>query len=74
MGENVLEEGESFTAAGAPWSISYIGGTGNDVVLTVVPEPSTGLAALLGGAMLLATRRRKKEPRPLETLRSARTV
>jgi len=41
IGPNLLSEGEAFTAAGADWTISYIGGTGNDVTLTVesvVPE------------------------------------
>ena len=41
--------------------ITYLGGTGNDVVLTAVPEPST-LAMLLGlaGLGLLGYRRRRR--------------
>ncbi|HOW73835.1 MAG TPA: autotransporter-associated beta strand repeat-containing protein [Phycisphaerae bacterium] len=34
IGNNTLEEGESFAAAGVRWTISYIGGDGNDVALT----------------------------------------
>ena len=60
IGDNVLEEGESFTSAGAPWTISYVGGSGNDVVLTVVPEPCSALATLLGAAMLLGCGRRRR--------------
>ena len=37
MGGNQLTEGESFSAAGANWTISYVGGTGNDVTLTMTP-------------------------------------
>lgn len=36
-----LAEGATFTRAGRAWSISYIGGDGNDVVLTVQPTPSS---------------------------------
>lgn len=41
-----LPEGTHFTAEGQLWTISYQGGTGNDMVLTAVPEPTTW--ALLG--------------------------
>ena len=42
-----------------PLRISYFGGTGNDVALTVVPEPAT--LSLLGlGGLLLAARRRRR--------------
>src|SRR5437762_10748101 len=40
-----LPEGAEFTNGGQLLHISYQGGDGNDVVLTVVPEPS-GLATL----------------------------
>lgn len=49
-----LPESSVFESGGVLWRISYVGGTGNDVVLTVVPEPSSGAAILL----LLRRRRR----------------
>jgi autotransporter-associated beta strand protein len=59
FGEEQLTEGESFVADGATWTISYIGGTGNDVTLTVVPEPSTVMLCVLGGVAVLWRRRTK---------------
>jgi len=56
-----LAEGASLTVAGVPFfTVSYLGGTGNDVVLiSLVPEPaSTGLV-LLGAAGLLRRRRHR---------------
>ncbi|MHA3771050.1 autotransporter-associated beta strand repeat-containing protein [Verrucomicrobiota bacterium sgz303538] len=46
--QGLLTEGEHFYVNGNEFSISYKGGTGNDVVLTAVPEPGS-LASLLGG-------------------------
>ena len=47
---------------GSTWSLSYIGGTGNDVVLTsvtvVIPEPSRALLLLVGISFALLRRRR----------------
>ncbi|MFT4175753.1 MAG: PEP-CTERM sorting domain-containing protein [Luteolibacter sp.] len=54
-----LAEGAEFTASnGTRFTISYTGGTGNDVVITAIPEPSGILLSLvaIGGLML---RRRK---------------
>lgn len=58
-----LAEGSTITAGSNTFVISYLGGTGNDVTLTVsaIPEPST--YALLGGVLslgLVAVRRRKR--------------
>jgi PEP-CTERM motif-containing protein len=51
-------QGVPFLEDGTLWRISYTGGDGNDVALTVVPEPATlGLAAL-GACGLLLRRRR----------------
>ncbi|MDB5294424.1 MAG: Extracellular serine protease precursor, partial [Phycisphaerales bacterium] len=53
-----IAQGGQVLAGGVPFTVSYTGGTGNDVVLTAVPEPAAvGLfgAAALG---LLARRRR----------------
>ncbi len=54
-----LTEGGSFNVGATQFQITYLGNGGNDVVLTVVPEPST--AALCGFglvAMMIALRRR----------------
>jgi len=53
-----LSEGTIFNVGGTDFQISYIGGTGNDAVLNVVPEPNT--VALLGlvGIAFLTFRRR----------------
>ena len=45
-----LGEGETLSAGGSIFSISYVGNTGNDVVLTAVPELST-LWSVLGGGL-----------------------
>ncbi len=59
----LLTEGMMFTATSGAFTqeftISYVGGTGNDVVLTAVPEPGT-VAALLGGVAMLASVRRRR--------------
>jgi hypothetical protein len=50
---NGLAEGSIFSAGGQEFAISYLGGTGNDVVLAAVPESATGIMLLLGGLVLL---------------------
>jgi hypothetical protein len=54
-----LPEGSTFYVGNDQFQITYQGGDGNDVVLTVlsVPEPSMGLAAIFGAAGLLLRRR-----------------
>lgn len=55
----VLAEGQQFLVGANLFSITYLGGTGNDVVLTYIPEPSC--AAIMAGAVgLLALRRRRR--------------
>jgi autotransporter-associated beta strand protein len=62
-----LAEGSTVTADGATFTLSYVGGTGNDVTLTesglsAVPEP-LGYALVAGGVALVvavAQRRRSK--------------
>lgn len=70
-----LPEGASFTQNGVTYKISYVGGTGNDVVLTVVSVPGTPdtgfallrskpevilLAAMIcGGALVVLARQLK---------------
>ena len=56
---NQLSEGETFIAAGAEWTISYTGGTGNDVTLSVIPEPSSSLLMIAGLAVMLRRRKAK---------------
>ena len=58
---NGLAEGSQIVIGSTDLSITYLGGTGHDVVLTVVPEPSTLTLAGLGllGACLLKRRVRK---------------
>jgi autotransporter-associated beta strand protein len=62
FGGTPLEEGATFTASmGAEFQsfqISYLGGDGNDVVLTAVPEPA-GAAMLFAGVGFLINRRRR---------------
>ena len=45
-----LAEGASFLVGGKLFSISYVGGTGNDVVLTRVNDGPTGQVAISGSA------------------------
>ena len=57
-----LPEGATVTSGGDTFSITYVGGTGNDVVLTplvVVPEPSTWIGGALAVAALAYTQRRR---------------
>ncbi len=53
-----LSGGTTFTAAGTGFRIDYDGGDGNDVVLTVVPEPA-GAFYVSCSLCLLASRRRR---------------
>src|SRR5690606_1286667 len=53
-----LGEGDKVYFAGRHFAfISYVGGTGNDVVLTIIPEPASAVALLIGTAL---TRRRHR--------------
>src|SRR5205814_7819932 len=59
---NGLAEGGRFNSGGNAFTISYVGGTGNDVVLTsvtAVPEPSTWIGGALALAALAYTQRRR---------------
>lgn len=57
-----LAEGAFFGSGGLLWTITYQGGTGNDIILTAVPEPTTWL--LIGTSVLAAWvyRRRRNAP------------
>ena len=70
---NLLDDGEIFTLSNTSglhlFQINYAGGTGNDVVISSVPEPS--IAALLAGVLPLFARlrRRDQEVRRVATTR-----
>jgi hypothetical protein len=55
---NALSEGERFFIGTQDATISYFGGDGNDVVITV-PEP-TSLTLLLSATALIGVKRRRK--------------
>jgi hypothetical protein len=55
-GGKVLNEGDEFISSTQHFRIAYAGGTGNDVVLSAVPEP--GASSLLAMGALLLSRRR----------------
>jgi autotransporter-associated beta strand protein len=52
-----LSEGASFQVGANSFKLSYVGGDGNDIVLSVVPEPSA-LVLSAGSVFLLSGRRR----------------
>jgi hypothetical protein len=53
--------GSSIDAGGFLFGINYAGGDGNDVVLTVVPEPSTALLSfVMTGLITIAVQRRQR--------------
>lgn len=54
---NALDEGEVFYAGGQAWLFSYTGGSGNDVTIHAVPEPSI-IATVVAGLAVLGFRRR----------------
>jgi hypothetical protein len=56
-GGSQLGEGDEFVASGTTFKISYVGNDGNDVTLSVVPEPSA-LAVLSLAGLALGRRRR----------------
>lgn len=55
-GATQLNEGDLFTAAGRQWQITYVAGTGNDVRLIAIPEPS--IVCLAAFSFFLFKRRR----------------
>ncbi len=62
-----LEEGEWFASTpgshGNLFAITYVGGTGNDVVLTAVPEPASALLVMLAVPAVAARLRRRVRDR-----------
>jgi autotransporter-associated beta strand protein len=56
---NAADGGIYTTANGYNFTVNYEGGTGNDLVLTAIPEPSTWVAAALTLLAIGYTQRRK---------------
>jgi hypothetical protein len=56
-----LTEGEHFFVGGQEFTISYQGGTGNDVVLRAVPEPTAFMSMLGGAGALLGLQRFRRK-------------
>jgi hypothetical protein len=54
-----LSQGSLLTVNSTIFQVSYVGGTGNDVVLTVIPEPSALTLVGAGLLLLLVVRRRR---------------
>jgi autotransporter-associated beta strand protein len=54
-----LAEGGTFSSGGDTFQITYAGGTGNDVVVKAVPEPSTRVGGALVFAFVGYTQRRR---------------
>jgi fibronectin-binding autotransporter adhesin len=61
-----LPEGGTFLVGSSLFQISYLGNGGNDVVLTVVPEPSTIALCGLGLMAVTAALRRQRRGRAVE--------
>jgi len=55
----MFAQGSSVTSGSDTFSINYAGGDGNDVTLTVVPEPSTWLGGFLACTFVTYTQRRR---------------
>ena len=53
-----LDEGEIFNTLNNNYRISYTGGTGNDVTLTVVPEPAVSILLAMAGLAVAGRRKR----------------
>jgi hypothetical protein len=56
---NGLAEGSIFTDGGRKFEISYKGGTGNDLVVTTVPDIASTAILVFAGALALASIRRR---------------
>jgi hypothetical protein len=56
---SALPEGATFFDDGYQFRVSYVGGDGNDLTLTIVPEP-TSIMPLVAGIGAMLRRRRSR--------------
>jgi len=62
LGQN-LPEGSILNVGQGQFALTYVGGNGNDVVLTAVPEPATALLVMLAVPAVAARLRRRVRTR-----------
>lgn len=60
VGGNEVRQDDTFVLSNQEWRISYTGGDGNDLVIYAVPEPSTGMLALLSTVLIGFQRNRRR--------------
>jgi hypothetical protein len=60
---NNLADNSTFTNNGNTYSVSYEGGDGNDLTLTVVPEPSAWQLLIAGSLLLFTSSGKRKSKR-----------
>jgi hypothetical protein len=56
-----LSEGAIFNVGSEQFQISYVGGTGNDLVVTAIPEPAT-TTIIFGISVLIFSLARRRRP------------
>jgi T5SS/PEP-CTERM-associated repeat protein/autotransporter-associated beta strand protein len=69
-----LAEGVEISSGANRFFVSYLGGTGNDLVLTSVPEPASAALLLLGGLIVSRCARplaRRRSTQPIDRATSA---
>jgi fibronectin-binding autotransporter adhesin len=59
--DGLAEGARALALNGQDYVISYIGGDGNDIVLTAIPEPGSAALMVGGLGILMGIRRRRRE-------------